>query len=123
MDYSSQGAKKPIPTLTRENWKRWFQNMEYYLESKDAFWTVQDQISTPLSDSDTFTSTPSKHSAEWRRADALAKYWIMQCVSDDDQDLVGEEKTSKGMWDILSKKYKQALKSTGRELIKEFVNY
>jgi hypothetical protein len=114
--------KKPVQELSRENSKRWFKNMSIWLQSKEAFWTIQsDEPSTPQS-----ASTPSlmsRHSQEWKKADATAMYWLLLCISEDDQELVGEEDTARGIWRTLEKKYKTTLKAAGRELIVNFVNY
>ncbi|KAI0995896.1 hypothetical protein K3495_g12285, partial [Podosphaera aphanis] len=116
-------SKKPVQELGRDNWKRWFQNMTNWLESKEAFFTIQEPVAIPQSESSSTFSSYSKHSPEWRKADATARYWILLCVSEDDQELVGENKTAAGIWKSLESKYKRTLKAAGRELIMQFVNY
>jgi hypothetical protein len=119
----SSTSKKPVQELGRDNWKRWFQNMANWLESKDAFFTIQEPVMTPQSESSSAFSSYSKHSSEWRKADATARYWVLLCVSEDDQELVGDQKTAAGIWKLLESKYKRTLKAAGRDLIVQFVSY
>jgi hypothetical protein len=116
-------SKKPVQELGRDNWKRWFQNMANWLESKDSFFTIQELVITPQSESSSTFSSYSKHSPEWRKADATARYWILLCVIEDNQELVGDQKTAAGIWKTLESKYKRTLKAVGRELVIQYVNY
>ena len=61
--------------------------------------------------------------SDGRKLDAKSQFYILLCINEDDQELVAEEKTSRGMWNTLLKKYQNKLQTTGRQLIQELVNY
>jgi hypothetical protein len=90
-------SKKPVQELGRDNCKRWFQNMTNWLKSKDSFFKIQEPVTIPRSQSLLTFSSYSKHSPEWRKADTTARYWILLCVIEDNQELVGDQKTATGI--------------------------
>ena len=116
--------KRPVPILGRENHKRWFQAMEDWLFGKDLFRTIQEQqYETPSSTSEDGAKAGKRLSSSWARTDAQARYWIRQCISEDDQEIVGDEITAKGIWDTLKKKYAQNLKVSLQQLEIQFLTY
>lgn len=112
---SKSGPKRPVDVLTRKNYDMWFRKMEVFLIGEDL-WPAVDPANAPTIS--TSVSTPSSSASEitqvlepesygknlglgfgsvpndGRRMDAKARYHILNCIDDEDGEmLTGKHKS------------------------------
>jgi len=127
------GKRRAAPILNKENWRTWFSLVQDHLEGQDAFWVISgdrmgDTPETPESTaSDVSSPYPgireSVHSPEWRRTNAKARYEIMVCLSQDDQDEVLEERKAAEIWKKIKAKYSKVYVAHAMSTVQEFINF
>lgn len=146
---SSDNQKRPVPLLTRENHEFWFRQMTNLLIGKDAAWVINEkwpapslnlsdqftlETTTPQSGTSTSTSTPpatdpplrpqpSQHSVQFIKANATATYWICQCLSYTDNNLIQSCERAKDAWKILQNKYTKKLQTSSRQYQQQYASY
>jgi hypothetical protein len=93
--------KTPIPILSHENHRDWFQDMYFLLERKEAAEAVeQTPTTTPTSESSNQLET-SQHAPAKRKQNAECMYWIRKCINQDDKYLIDNEKRAWKVWAML----------------------
>ena len=55
--------------------------------------------------------------------DARAQYMLINCIDDDDAEMVADETRSRGIYKKLLKKYKKTTKTVGRQYPADLINY
>jgi hypothetical protein len=108
-DESNSHRGKPVATLTRENYDKWFAYMRKWLISKDCWRPIE--------------APDSKHELAFAKIDATAQYWITQCISEDDQDRFIDVPTAEALWNALQAKYNRTLPTQRRQLIHAYTNF
>ncbi|KAI7159413.1 hypothetical protein KC324_g13609 [Hortaea werneckii] len=116
--------KAPLPMLSFENHRDWFQDMYFLLERKEVEDALEKpQTTTPQSESTEGGIEASQHAPLRRKNNAECMFWIRRCIGQDDKYLIDNEKRAWKVWDTLKTKYTGRLRGKGRELIQEFVTY
>lgn len=116
--------KAPLPMLSFENYRDWFQDMYFLLERKQVEDALEKpQAATPQSESTEGGIEASQHAPTRRKSNAECMFWIRRCIGQDDKYLIDNEKRAWKVWDTLKTKYTGRLRGKGRELIQEFVTY
>ena len=120
------GKRRAAPILTRENWRTWFSLQENNLEGRDVYWVISD-LWTPQSSEE---STPtllglrhSRHSPEWRKANATARYELFICLSEDDQDEILEDKKAADVWTKMRSKYSKVYTAHAMAVVREYITF
>ncbi|KAF4546873.1 Hypothetical protein D9617_121g039630 [Elsinoe fawcettii] len=125
MEFNANTSRQPVPNLSRENYEKWFNQMELWLASQKLSWTItsltQPIVMTPGSSQPScFDSQYSTTSVERNSA---ALYWIHRCLTDRDQEIIQEYTHVELAWEKLKSKYYKQTDAQGRQLQKEFVTY
>jgi hypothetical protein len=131
MEEETGYSKAPLPILSYENYRDWFQDIVFLLERKGAEEALQKptiltpQSETPNNESQTNQQQPETplQLLEKKKSNAECMYWIRRCISSDDKQLIDSEKRAWRVWEMLKAKYSARLKTRGRELITEFMTY
>ena len=121
--------KQPIPTLTRRNWRTFFEDLELWLTSRGVFYTCQytekeyctikgfgnlvgafEKASTPGDSS----KEQEKENVNYEKVDKFRKdsagalFILNKCIDSFDRDFIKEHTTNKAKWTTLITKYKKA---------------
>lgn len=89
-----------IELLNSNNFHTWKYRMSILLEEKDVFQCIKNEF-----DESSYTDEEAKKKA--KREDNKCKSLIVQCLGDDQVDLVRESRTAHGMWKSLEEKYEK----------------
>ena len=136
--------RRAVEVLTRQNHERWFRLMKQWLIG-EGLWLVVDPenapdppatpASTPSSSVTGITEVTQPESygrdltalgltrTEAPKLDARAQYQIVNCIDEDDEEMIAEETRARGIWINLLKKYKKNLKTVGRQYLVDLINY
>ena len=104
---TQSGPKRAAPILTRENHERWFRLLEDWFVGQ-GLWCVVDPENAPPKNSAGGALFPEPYGVDLSflgkkeeqanlaiRADARARYQIVLCINDDDEELVSEDKRAR----------------------------
>ncbi len=124
---SSFTKRRPIPVLTRENCEKWFVRMKRWLTGENLWHVIEAPIqastdNTPISNASSSFPLSSLGFGN-QQANSRALFWITACISADDEDYLMDKTTAREAWNALSSKYKEKLRTTGRQYLTEFVGY
>ena len=111
-----------MPTLTSDNKDDWFSLMRLYLESKDI-WRIVSRSTSVLTLILTELSSPFLAGFGDRSLEAGAKLAILQCLDQDDREIVRDLPTSGAIWQSLQSKYSDSLQVTNRYLHAKYVTF
>ena len=129
-DEHQNSRRIPVPTLTRDNKDDWFSMMHLYLESKDLWRLVArpNIILTPSSTGILSPLPPTGAPATLtgfgdRKGEAEAKLAILQCLDQDDREIVRDLPSTLLIWQALQAKYNDSLQVTNRHLHAKYVTF
>ena len=111
-----------MPTLTSDNKDDWFSLMRLYLESKDI-WRIVSRSTSILTPISTELLSPFPAGFGDRSLEAGAKLAILQCLDQDDREIVRDLPTSGAIWQSLQSKYSDSLQVTNRQLHAKYVTF
>ena len=120
------GKRRAAPILTRENWRIWFSLQENNLEGKDVYWVISDLWTPQASEDNTPTLQGlrhSRHSPEWRKANATARYELFICLSEDVQDKILEDKKASNVWSKMRAKYSKVYTAHTMAVVREYITF
>jgi hypothetical protein len=123
---SSNVAKQPVETLTRDNHEIWFYSMELWLRTKKAFDAVlpptetMTPATTPISSSTAMGTTTIERNDE---SNVMALYWISMCIGDLDKIWVKRDTLAATVWSKLYKKYATKTPAACREYLRKVVTW
>lgn len=133
---SGFGRRRAAPILSKENWRTWFSLLQDHLEGQEVYWVISGEPApqtdiTPASASSGRRSSfsgfqgllESEHGHLWRKCNAKARYEIIACLSEDDQDEILEERRARDVWDKMRAKYSKVYVAHAMTMVQEFINF
>ena len=58
-----------------------------------------------------------------QRENIKTLYWLMICISADNQEYISDKTDAKSAWDALKFKYKKKLQTMSRQYLQKFIGY
>ena len=94
--------RRAVEILTRQNHEKWFKLMKQWLKGEELWGVVDPEnaittpaVSTPESSVSGTISLGKDVGFGGGKLDARAQYQLINCIDDDDQELVTEETTAR----------------------------
>jgi len=101
--------------------------MKRWLTDKNLWHVIEASIqaftdNTPISNASSSFSLSSLSFGN-QQVNSRALFWITACISADDENYLMNKITAREAWNVLFSKYKEKLRTTGRQYLTEFIEY
>jgi Reverse transcriptase (RNA-dependent DNA polymerase) len=153
MDHIHDGIRRPVATLSRENWRIWFKEFEHWLIGENIDFAITQSlfeyagIKTPDSTSPTSTNTNVEEVTrgfaklgidtkadddrlynadkyqKHRAADAKVQFMLSKCIGEFDRQHINAYSNAKDQWNALKAKYEKTTSVARREDLQQITGF